>query len=129
MYVVETSLVSSKLVDILRLDWISSNLSEKSPLRTLGELISEKSKQSYNLSEYKGEQGLVLVVCEVYMTSMDKRDQSNSVGCHSFTGSLQKVVAMLLCKAWAYGLDSISGCKAALEGSLRVRCEESLAAL
>ena len=36
---------------------------------------------------------------------------------------------MLSCKAWAYGLDSISGCKAALEGSLGVTCEECLAAL
>ena len=36
---------------------------------------------------------------------------------------------MLSCKAWAYGLDSISGCKAALEGFLRVTCEEGLEAL
>ena len=36
---------------------------------------------------------------------------------------------MLSCKAWEYGLDSISGCNAALEGSLRVTCEEGLAAL
>ena len=63
------------------------------------------------------------------MASMDKRDQSNPTGCPLFTGSLQKWLSMLSQKAWAYGLGSISGCKAALEGSLNIICEEGLAAL